>query len=265
MARWVWRRNGKKQLPARVRHQVNSQRQMTELLEKIILEAHFQGAGSLRPEMKERQLKAPHREPWPCAEELSKQAQDTQRAAIEILLEQSHAYGESVQEAVQEAAHAAPPTSEAAPDPTARSKLHTPTDHNSEDRDNSKGSVIRRPEHEKEERSPSRSMSKRVPSKKPGLPRTPTVSKKAAGWSHIRLAATALTPFGGLGAALKKTSNSKHHEKEDPEEDASKNEEEQEEGKQEEAEAAPAQMPAKATMFDTCFALAKQFLGLFGV
>ncbi|CAE7942384.1 CYB2 [Symbiodinium necroappetens] len=45
---------------------------------------------------KERQLKPPHREPWPSAEDLNNQAEaQTQKSAIDVLLEQSQLYGES--------------------------------------------------------------------------------------------------------------------------------------------------------------------------
>jgi len=260
----VWKRNAKKQLPARVRHEVASQRQMAELLEKIILQAHFQDAGSLKTEKKERQLKPPHREPWPSAEDLNNQAVETQRSAIDLLLEQSQLYGESVQEAAQTIKRTGNEEDASAISAGAskqRPGLSRPTtaDEHSETSSNH-GSVPRRllPEREEASRSSSRSTSKRVPSKKPGVPRTQSKKKPFTGWSHLRLAATALQPFGGLGGALKKVSGKDKDDHQD--EDGSKHEDEQEEGKAEEAsEAAQNPTPIKATMFDTCFALSKQY------
>jgi len=244
---------------------------MAELLEKIILQAHFQDAGSLKTEKKERQLKPPHREPWPSAEDLNNQAVETQRSAIDLLLEQSQLYGESVQEAAQtiKPPVSQPPRTGNEEDASAisagaskqRPGLSRPTtaDEHSETSSNH-GSVPRRllPEREEASRSSSRSTSKRVPSKKPGVPRTQSKKKPFTGWSHLRLAATALQPFGGLGGALKKVSGKDKDDHQD--EDGSKHEDEQEEGKAEEAsEAAQNPTPIKATMFDTCFALSKQY------
>eukprot|EP00913_Durusdinium_trenchii_P021594 g20292.t1 len=58
----LWR-PGKQRLPARIRHEVFLQREMAQLLEKIIDNAHFQDEGNNK-EAKEETLKLPHRENW---------------------------------------------------------------------------------------------------------------------------------------------------------------------------------------------------------
>lgn len=91
----LWR-PGRRRLPQRIREEVFVQREMSELLEKIIDTAHFQDEGKPEEIAKEQTLKAPHQEAWPTLEFPLTWAPPEKvqgpPADVDVLLQQSNLY-----------------------------------------------------------------------------------------------------------------------------------------------------------------------------
>eukprot|EP00435_Cladocopium_sp_Y103_P030229 s707_g7.t1 len=258
----LWR-PGKKRLPQRIRQEVFVQREMSELLEKIIDTAHFQDEGKPEEVEKEQKLKAPHQEAWPTLEfpltwapldwdherGLSRDppifgpeeafcafgktdktllrflAEKVQGppADVDILLQQSNLYSPATPQKSVEIAESSKPNS--------RQSSKQPAEDQS------------------------RLLSKRRQnSKKPAVPKS-KLKQSPSGWQHLRMAATALRPFGGLSDAVKKTSKDKLPQAEEEEEEKEP-EVVEEEGPKEDQEV----KPVKTTLFDICWDLSKQYL-----
>lgn len=238
----LWR-PGKQRLPARIRHEVFLQREMAQLLEKIIDNAHFQDEGNNK-EAKEETLKLPHRENWPTLEfpvawPAQEPAQETKAQPVDVLLQQSSLYRPQNENAAPEQKLAVPTEGTAAQE--------TPPS-----RANSRGSVNKTGEQ-------NRMLSKRkVAGKKPAVPKSPSspVKKSPSGWQHLRLAATAFRPFGGLGDAMKRREESKQTiEPEDEQE--MEGPLEPEEVAQEDEEV---KTTSKNSVFNMCLDLSKEYL-----
>lgn len=228
----LWR-PGRRRLPQRIREEVFVQREMSELLEKIIDTAHFQDEGKPEEIAKEQTLKAPHQEAWPTLEFPLTWAPPEKvqgpPADVDVLLQQSNLYspatpqksGKSVE--LAELAEASLPNSRQSSKPPAEDQ--------------------------------SRLLSKRRQnSKKPAVPKS-KLKQSPSGWQHLRMAATALRPFGGLSDAMKKTSKDKPPQPEEEEEEKEPEVVEEEAPKEDEEV-----KPVKTTIFDICWDLSKQYL-----
>lgn len=228
----LWR-PGRRRLPQRIREEVFVQREMSELLEKIIDTAHFQDEGKPEEIAKEQKLKAPHQEAWPTLEFPLTWAPPEKvqgpPADVDVLLQQSNLYSPATPQKSGKSAEFAELAEASLPNSRQSSKPPT------EDQ--------------------SRLLSKRRQnSKKPAVPKS-KLKQSPSGWQHLRMAATALRPFGGLSDAMKKTSKDKPPQPEEEEEEKEPEVVEEEAPKEDEEV-----KPVKTTIFDICWDLSKQYL-----
>ena len=232
----LWR-PGKKRLPQRIRQEVFVQREMAQLLEHIIDTAHFQDEGKPEEIVKEQKFKAPYREAWPTLDfpvtwAPEEKPPEGPKTDVQTLLQQSNLYSPATPQVPSQEEDSTQKSPRASKN-IARSGSKLPAEEGS--------------------RTPSK---RKLNVKKPAVPKS-GLKQSASGWQHLRLAATALRPWGGISTAVRKTSKDKiptEGENEEEEEEPVKDEAPAEEAEEEEVKT------TKNSLFYTCMELSKQYL-----
>lgn len=231
----LWR-PGKKRLPQRIRQEVFVQREMAQLLEHIIDTAHFQDEGKPEEIVKEQKFKAPYREAWPTLDfpvtwAPEEKPPEGPKTDVQTLLQQSNLYSPATPQVPSQEEDSTQKSPRASKN-IARSGSKLPAEEGS--------------------RTPSK---RKLNVKKPAVPKS-GLKQSASGWQHLRLAATALRPWGGISTAVRKTSKDKiptEGENEEEEEEPVKDEAPAEEAEEEEVKT------TKNSLFYTCMELSKQW------
>lgn len=214
------------------------QREMAQLLENIIDTAHFQDEGKPEEIVKEQKFKAPYREAWPTLDfpvtwAPEEKPPEGPKTDVKTLLQQSNLYSPLAAAGNSQEEDNTQKSSRPSENTSSGSKLPA----------------------EESPRTPSK---RKMNVKKPAVPKS-GLKQSPSGWQHLRLAATALRPWGGISDAVRNNPS-----KEKPPTVPSENEEGEEEPVKDDPPAEEAQeeevKSTKTSLFYTCVELSKQYL-----